>query len=205
MGLYSHLRESWKSSEPEFNELYKQKMIQWRQEPVTVRIDRPTRLDRARSLGYKAKNGFVVVRQRVDRGGHMRPKITGGRRPKHSRRLLVLGKNYQRIAEERANDKYPNCEVLNSYFAGKDGQHYWYEIILVDRDAPEIKADRNISWIAGHAGRAYRGLTSAGKKTRGLGRTGLGAEKLRPSKSASYRRKVRMQAARKSGKGKKLY
>ena len=31
-----------------------------------------------------------------------------------------LDKNYQLIAEERTSKKYPNCEVLNSYYVAKD-------------------------------------------------------------------------------------
>ena len=35
------------------------------------------RIDRARSLGYKPKQGVIIVRQRVIRGGRMRPDIKG--------------------------------------------------------------------------------------------------------------------------------
>ncbi|ALV62505.1 LSU ribosomal protein L15e [Thermococcus sp. 2319x1] len=40
-----------------------------------------------------------------------------------------------------------------------------------------------IAWIAGkaHKGRVFRGLTSAGKRSRGLLNKGKGAEKVRPS------------------------
>ena len=58
------------------------RMIEWRHGPSTARVEYPTRLDRARSLGYKAKEGYVVVRSRVRRGGRNRPKIMGGRRPR---------------------------------------------------------------------------------------------------------------------------
>ena len=58
--------------------------------------------------------------------------------------------NYQSVAEQRTVDKYPNCEVLNSYYVGQDGTHFWYEIILVDRDSPTILADKNINWITEH-------------------------------------------------------
>lgn len=191
MGYLKYMREAWKKPKANF-ELWTQRLIQWRKEPSTLRIERPTRIDRARSLGYKAKQGYIIVRQRVIRGGHMRPKITGGRRPRHSRRRLVLDKNYQRIAEERAAKKFRNCEVLNSYWVGKDGKHYWYEIILVDSSHPSILADPRISWIGEnqHKGRVIRGLTSAGRKSRGLRHKGRGAEHLRPSRHAAYVRKV---------------
>lgn len=78
--------------------------------------------------------------------------------------------NYQWIAQQRAARKFTNLEVLNSYFLGKDGVHYFYEVILVDPERPEIKNDKTINWIAkpGNRGRVFRGLTSAAKKSRGL-------------------------------------
>jgi len=189
MGLYKHVRELWKQPRKNLGDLWKQRLIQWRREPVTLRIERPTRIDRARSLGYKAKQGFVVVRQRLSSGGRMREKFKSGRRPKHYRRKKIVSKSYQLIAEERAVRKFVNCEVLNSYFVAKDGKNYWYEIILVDKNHPNIKADPRLRWIAGkkHTRRVFRGLTSAGRKMRGLRRKGRGAEKIRPSQRAKMR------------------
>ncbi len=170
MGLYQHIRKIWKKPTKEYSALFKQRMIQWRAEPSTVRVERPTRLDRARSLGYKAKPGFVIVRQRVLSGGRMRPKIRQGRRPKHNRRFMVLDKNYRQVAEGRAAAKFPNLEVLNSYFLAKDGKNYWFEVIFVDKSHPAIQADSNINWIASNKNRrrVFRGLTSAAIKSRGM-------------------------------------
>ena len=83
MGYLKYVREAWKKELAP--ELTKERLIKWRREPATIRVEHPTRPDRAHSLGYKAKQGFIVVRQRVMRGGRMRPKIHGGRRPKASR------------------------------------------------------------------------------------------------------------------------
>ena len=169
---------------------YREKVRAWNKEGSVERLARPTNPGRARALGYKAKQGFVVVRQRVDRGGRQRPKIRAGRRSKRFGSRKVVGKSYQWIAEERAAKKYPNCEVLNSYYAAEDGQHYWYEIILVDKAHPQILADKNLGWIAEkqHRGRVFRGLTSAARKSRGLLNKGKGAEKIRPSLSAHDRK-----------------
>ena len=186
MGIYKHIREAWKK--PKQMEHWRSRLIQWRREPVTIRIRRPTRLDKARSLGYKAKPGFIIVRQRINRGGKMRPQHRAGRRSKHMRRRLVLGKNYQQLAEERASKKYVNCEVLNSYEVAKDGKHYWFEVILVDRAHPVIKSDKKIAWICNQKGRVQRGITSAGRKSRGLRNKGKGAEKHRPSLRAHERK-----------------
>ncbi|MBR9698855.1 50S ribosomal protein L15e [Candidatus Woesearchaeota archaeon] len=189
MGMYKYVRAAWKR--PKENSLYRERLIAWRQEPVTIRINRPTRIDRARSLGYKAKQGYIVVRQRVKRGKRQHPKsLKGGRRPKTSSLVKILDKSYQQISEERAARKYVNCEVLNSYPVAEDGNHFWFEVILVDRTNPHILADDKINWISLEKNRVFRGKTSAGRKSRGLRHKGKGAEKLRPSKSAAYRRKA---------------
>ncbi|MBW2990981.1 50S ribosomal protein L15e [Candidatus Woesearchaeota archaeon] len=179
MGMYKHIRELWKKPKKNLGEVQRNRLILWRKQPVTVRIKKPTRIDRARSLGYKAKQGFIVLRQRVIRGGRMKPTHKKGRRPKRYTRTKTLKKNYQWIAEERAVKKYTNCEVLNSYWVGQDGKHYWYEVILIDRNHPNIKKDIYLKRIAKQRGRVHRGLTSAGKKTRGLRKKGKGAEKIR--------------------------
>ncbi len=166
MAIYKHIRELWKKPKENLGDIYKQRLIAWRREPATIRIKRPTRLDRARSLGYRAKQGFVIVRQRVNKGGHKRPTIRKGRRSKHSSQRKNLSLNYQAIAEQRAQKHFVNCEVLNSYLVGKDGRHYWHEVILVDRAHPNIIKDDKINWICLKKGRVYRGLTAAGRKSK---------------------------------------
>uniref|UniRef100_A0A7N5JEC0 Ribosomal protein L15 n=1 Tax=Ailuropoda melanoleuca TaxID=9646 RepID=A0A7N5JEC0_AILME len=46
---------------------------QYRQLSALHRAPRPTRPDKARRLGYKAKQGYVIYRIRVRRGGRKRP------------------------------------------------------------------------------------------------------------------------------------
>ena len=188
MSLRSHLRRVWKDPTESLDSLWKERLIQWRKDPATLRLERPTRLDRAHALGYKAKNGILVVRQRVLRGGHVRTR-PGGRKAKRMSVKRILHKGYQQIAEERAAKSFKNCEVLNSYWVAQDGQHYWFEIILVDRAHPEVIADKNLSWVKTTRGRIYRGLTSSAKGTRGLSRKGKGAEHIRPSRRANLRKK----------------
>ncbi len=182
MGIYKYLRQAWKKPRETLGQAYRNKLIQFRTEPVTIRIERPTRLNKARALGYKPKQGIILVRQKVLRGGHTRPKHAGGRRAKKMTHRMTLMKNYQAIAEMRANKEYKNCEVLNSYLVGQDGKSYWYEIILVDRNNPSVLAYKPYAGIAGQRGRVYRGLTSASRKSRGLRRIGRGSEKMRPSR-----------------------
>ena len=187
-GLYQHVRETWNN--PKATQSHQQRqdrMVQWRREPVNCRIEKPTRIDAARRLGYKAKQGVIMVRTRVRRGGLRKGKIHMKRKPsKAGINKITMAKNTQRIAEERVNRHFPNLEVLNSYWVGQDGKHKYYEIILLDPSHPAIKSDKDLGWIAEthHRGRAYRGKTSAGKRGRGLHNKGKGAEKLRPSLKA---------------------
>jgi len=189
MGVYKHIRELWKKPRDSLGNVWKERLIDWRKEPTTIRIERPTRLDKARSLGYRAKQGIFMIRQRVNRGGRKRATIRAGRRSKHYGQRKDVSKSYQVVAEERTSKKYPNCEVLNSYYAGEDGVHYWYEVILVDTAHPQIRNDKSLKFLTepAHRGRAHRGLTSAGKKSRGLHGKGKGHEKVRPSHRAKKR------------------
>jgi len=168
-GLYHYLRELWKKPYERISD-YKEKLTAWRKEGAIVRLDKPTRIDRARALGYREKQGFVVVRVRIRKGGRRRPAYgRGGRKPKKAGIVTFTPKkSHQLIAEERAARKYPNLEVLNSYWVGDDGTYKYFEVILVDPNHPAIKSDKKINWILRQKGRVFRGLTSAGKKMRGL-------------------------------------
>jgi len=165
----------------ESKKLQKTRLIAWRREPSIIKLEKPTKIDRARALGYRAKQGFIITRVRLLRGGRKRPLIKKGRRTKHRRRKKVISISYKTIAEQRANRKYPNLEVLNSYLVAKDGKNYWYEIILVDPYLSVIEKDKKINWISSkkHTKRALRGLTSSARKSRGLRKKGKGAEKVR--------------------------
>jgi large subunit ribosomal protein L15e len=179
-GMYHYLRDLWKKPKV----VYKTKMIEWRKSNSVVRVDKPLRLDRAHALGYKAKKGFSVARVRIRRGGRKRPSRMGlGRRSKRQTIRKTLKMNYKWVAEQRVARKFSNLEVLNSYFIGKDGKHYFFEVILVDPSRPEIKTDRQIKWILSkkHKARAFRGLTSSARKSRGLRKKGKRAIKTRPS------------------------
>ncbi|MHA1230185.1 MAG: 50S ribosomal protein L15e [Candidatus Helarchaeota archaeon] len=191
---YKYMTELWyraKAKNSPIRDLQRQRLIQYRKENAVVRVERPTKLARARNLGYKAKQGYIIVRSRVRRGSRRKSRPSSGRKPKHQGVLkITMRKNLQRIAEERAARKYPNLEVLNSYWVAEDGRYKWYEIIMVDPHHPVIKNDPKINWICEkqHKGRVFRGLTSAGKKSRGLRHKGIGAEKIRPSLRAHKRR-----------------
>jgi len=164
-GMYHYLRQAWKK--PDIKEL-RQRMIDWRRGDAIVRVEKPLRLDRARSIGYKAKPGFVVARVKLMRGGRTRSRPSSGRRTKRMTSKKVLKMNYQEVAEQRAAKAFHNLEVLNSYWIGEDGIYYFYEVILVDPLHPQIRNDSDLKWILNNRGRAFRGMTSAGRKARGI-------------------------------------
>ncbi|MBN2101306.1 MAG: 50S ribosomal protein L15e [Candidatus Aenigmarchaeota archaeon] len=166
--MLKHLTEIWKKPKENLGDVWKNRLIKLRTEGTVVRVDKPTRPDRAKRLGYKAKQGFVVVRAKVPKGTRKRPKVAGGRRPKTAGRFFPPDKSKQQMAEEKASRKYPNMEVLNSYYLTEDGRHKWYEIILADTSHPAVKKDKERKWVASgkHKGRANRGLTSSAKKSR---------------------------------------
>lgn len=189
---YGYVRDAWKKPDETYvDELRWERLQKWRKEGSVTRIERPTRIDRARSLGYKAKQGIIVTRVKVRRGGLKKSRYIRGRRTHNmGMRKITAGKSIQRIAEERAGRKYPNMEVLNSYWVAEDGKFKWYEVILIDPNHPVIQSDKRLNWVCNPAnrGRAQRGLTSAGKKGRGLMVRGNGSEKNRPSLRAHMNR-----------------
>lgn len=150
-GYYKYVAELWKHPERgPLAEIYRKRLVEWRRQPAVVRVERPTRINRARALGYKAKPGFVVVRVRVKKGGLNRPRPRSGRRPK---RMGVHGysphKSAQLIAEERASRKFPNLIVLGSYWVGEDGMHKWYEVVMLDPHHPCVMNDLERNAIGG--------------------------------------------------------
>lgn len=182
--MYDYVGDQWKKPDTSYKSPQQQRLIQWRKEENFIRVDKPLRIDRARSLGYKAKPGYIVARARVRRGSLRKPTIKGGRKPSAKGiKKITAGKSTQRIAEERTAKRYPNMEVLNSYWIGEDGKHHYYEVILVDPVHPSIMKDPKINWITdvSNKRRVLRGKTSAGQKGRGLRHKGKGAEKVRPS------------------------
>lgn len=185
VNLYSNVRQFWrKPRSEEFKAVQKPRLMQWRRESSTIRIEHPTRIDRARALGYRAKSGYIIVRQKVRRGSRRMPRPVRGRKGKNMAVSdITSGRNLRAIAETRASKHFPNMEVLGSYWVGQDGRSKWFEIILVDPHHPVIKSDHRIKWISNRTeqGRVFRGLTAAGRKYRGLYNKGKGSEKVRPS------------------------
>eukprot|EP00753_Platysulcus_tardus_P010819 PLAT3079.1.p2 GENE.PLAT3079.1~~PLAT3079.1.p2 ORF type:complete len:207 (-),score=73.44 PLAT3079.1:187-807(-) len=173
MGAYKYMEELWKRKQCDVMRfLQRVRAWEYRQMPKLWRLPRPTRPDKARRLGYKAKQGYVLYRVAVRRGGRKRPARHGiiFGKPTHS------GINEQKprrslraLAEERAGRRLGGLRVLNSYWVNQDGLYKYFEVILVDPAHKRIRNDPRINWIckATMKHRELRGLTSAGRASRG--------------------------------------
>ena len=131
----------WKENSPEL----RSRVILWRKQDAVTRIEKPSRILRARRLGYKAKQGIIVVRMRVGTGGMRRQRPRGGRRPKHLGVTRIKADDSMKVvSERRVLERYPNMKLLGSYFLYKDGMYYWYEVILADPSHPRIVKDKEL-------------------------------------------------------------
>jgi large subunit ribosomal protein L15e len=123
----------------------RQRAVIWRNQNALTRVEKPSRIARARRLGYKAKQGIIVVRMRVGTGGMRKQRPRGGRRPKHLGVTKIKADvSMKQVSERRVLERYPNMKLLGSYFLYKDGMHYWFEIILADPSHPRIAKDKEM-------------------------------------------------------------
>jgi large subunit ribosomal protein L15e len=143
--MYTYVAGTWRKMWKEHSDELKAKAIEWRKQPTMIRIERPSNIDRARRLGYKAKQGFIVVRIKVGRGGMRKQRPKAGRRPKHLGVVRIKQSDSMRkVAERRVAEKHPNMQVIGSYYLYKDGKNYWFECILVDKNHPSIFKDKEL-------------------------------------------------------------
>ncbi len=135
---------------------------------AVVKVERPTNLVSARSVGYKAKQGVFVARVRVRKGTGIRQRPKNKRRPKRQGKAKLSRRiSTQAMAEQKASKKFENAEALGSYKVAEDGQWHYFEVVLADRTASTIVSDKNLKWLVkGQKGRAERGKTFAGRVNR---------------------------------------
>ena len=195
MGAYKYLEEIWKKKQSDLMRfVLRMRTWEYRQLPAIHRCSRPSRPEKARKMGYKAKQGFVVYRVRIRRGGRKKPVRKGiiiGKPKSQGVIGLKMKKSLRAVAEQRVGKKLGNLRVLNSYWVGQDSTFKFFEVILVDPSHKAIRRDPKINWIARPVmkRRDERGLTSAGKKFRGLKVKGVSDNKNRPSRNANYKRR----------------
>lgn len=150
-------------------------LVEARQNEVVFRKDKPSFLERARKLGYKAKNGYSVWGVRIRKGDAIRNYSNGNTRGKCVNAGIHQIKpklNKQAEAEQIIGKQLGGLRVLNSYKVGQDLRYHHFEVIMVDASLESIRNDHKINWICNsvHKHREMRGLTSAGRKSRGLGK-----------------------------------
>merc|ERR1712187_163702 len=191
---YKYLEELWRKKQSDVMRFI-QRVRTWefRQLPAVHRASRPTRADKARKLGYKAKQGYLIYRVRVKRGGCKRRVAKGivyGKPCGHGINKKKARRNLRSVAEERVGRKCGGLRVLNSYWVTADAVHKWFEVIMVDPFHKCIRDDPRMNWIckATMKHRELRGLTAAGRRARGLRAKGKRASKIRPSKNACYKK-----------------
>ena len=195
MGVYKYLEELWKRKQTDLMRfILRMRTWEYRQLPALTRCTRSSRPDKARKLGYKRKQGFIIYRVRIRRGGRKRPVAKGiiYGKPKHQGVVgLKFARSLRSVAEERAGKKIPNLRVLNSYWVGQDSTYKFFEVIMVDPSHQAIRGDAKINWICRpvQKHRELRGLTSAGKRYRGLRTKGRNDNKNRPSRRANWKRR----------------
>ncbi|KAG9042919.1 60S ribosomal protein L15 [Tulasnella sp. UAMH 9824] len=164
---------------------------EYRQLNVIHRAHRPSRPDKARRLGFKSKQGYVIYRIRVRRGGRKRPVHKGivyGKPTHQGVTKLKYKRSLKTTAEERVGRRCGNLRVLNSYWINEDQIYKYYEVILVDPSHKTIRRDPRINWICApvHKRREARALTSVGKKNRGIAK---GHRYRRSPRKATWKRR----------------
>ncbi|RIB05546.1 ribosomal protein L15e [Gigaspora rosea] len=192
---YKYLEELYKKKQSDvLRFLLRVRCWEYRQLNVIHRASRPSRPDKARRLGYKAKQGYVIYRIRVRRGGRKRPVPKGATygKPVHQGvNQLKYQRSLRATAEERVGRKCGNLRVLNSYWVNQDSTYKYYEVILVDPNHKAVRRDPKINWIVSskHKHREARGLTGIGKKNRGIGKGHRFNKTKGGGRSANWRRR----------------
>eukprot|EP01135_Chromosphaera_perkinsii_P005445 Nk52_evm3s351 gene=Nk52_evmTU3s351 len=186
MGAYKYIEELYKKKQSDvLRFLLRVRCWQYRQLASIHRASRPSRPDKARRMGYKAKQGYVIYRVRVRRGGRKRPVPKGtpyGKPKGMGVNQLKFQRSLRSTAEERVGRACAGLRVLNSYWACQDATYKYFEVIMIDTHHKAIRRDPRINWLANavHKHRELRGLTAAGKANRGLGK-GHGYSKVKGS------------------------
>ncbi|KAL5479942.1 hypothetical protein EMCRGX_G023545 [Ephydatia muelleri] len=176
MGVYKYLEELWRKKQSDLLRfLLRVRCWQYRQLTSVHRASRPTRPDKARRLGKKPVSKGIV---------YGKPKNVGINQLKFQRSL-------RSVAEERAGRYCGALRVLSSYWVGQDSIYKYFEVIMIDPQHKAIRRDPRINWLVKpvHKHRELRGLTSAGRQNRGLGKGHLHNKVKGGSRYASWKRR----------------
>merc|ERR1711953_778930 len=203
MGAYKYQQELWRKKQSDtMKYILRVRTWHYRHLPSIHRAVTPTRPAKARQMGYKAKQGFSVFRVRVRRGCRKRlaPKgATYGKPVNEGVNSLKFQRKIQSVAEERVGKAMGGLRVMNSYWVGEDSTDKYFETICVDPNHKAIRRDGEVNWIASNKQkhRELRGLTSAGKKSRGLGHGHRFTQTMGGSRHKAWKRRNTLQLRRK--------
>jgi large subunit ribosomal protein L15e len=174
MGAYKYVEELYRRKQSDvMHYILRIRCWEYRQLAAVHRAGKPSRPDKAHRLGYKAKQGYVIYRVRVRRGNRKRevykgqtfgkPRNAGVNQLKHTMSMRLR-------AEQKVGKACPSLRVLNSYWVNSDTVYKYYEIILIDPSHNAIRNDGEVNWICNpvHKHREMRGLTAAGRVSRGI-------------------------------------
>ncbi|KAK3101313.1 hypothetical protein FSP39_002627 [Pinctada imbricata] len=203
MGAYKYMQEIYRKKQSDvLRFLLRVRCWQYRQLSAIHRAPKPSRPDKARRLGYRAKQGYVIYRVRVRRGGRKRPVPKGatyGKPTNQGVNQLKFQRSLRSVAEERAGKKCGALRVLNSYWVAQDSTYKFFEIVMVDPFHKAIRRDPKIQWLCKpvHKHRELRGLTSAGKNSRGLGKGHTFTKTIGGSRRANWKKNNTLSLRRK--------
>merc|ERR1719389_567466 len=114
MGAYKYLEEFWRKKQSDVVRfILRVRSWEYRQLPVIHKAQRPSRPDKARKLGYKRKQGYVVYRIRIRRGGRKRQVAKGcvyGKPVNQGINKLKFERTHKNVAE----DKLPRVAFMES-------------------------------------------------------------------------------------------
>ncbi|GFG30090.1 hypothetical protein Cfor_09510 [Coptotermes formosanus] len=165
MGAYKYIQELYRKKQSDVMRfLLRIRCWQYRQLTTMHRAPRPSRPDKARRMGYKAKQVYLDV-----------------------------------CFQERVGRRCGGLRVLNSYWVAQDSTYKYYEVILIDPSHKAIRHDPKANWICKSVmkHRELRGLTSAGRKSRGLGKGHRYSQTIGGSRRAAWLRRNSLQLHRK--------
>ena len=202
MDAYKYIQEQWRKKQSDVMRfLLRVRCWQYCQLSAVHGAPCPTWPDKARQLGYKAKQGYIIYRIHVHHGGRkcLVPKGATYSKPvRHGVNQLKFARNLQCVAEERAGCHCGALRVLNSYWLGEDSTYKFSEVILIDPFHKAIRRNPDTQWITKpvHKHREMCGLTSAGQKSCGLGKALKFQHTVGGSRRAAWRRHNTLQLHR---------
>uniref|UniRef100_A0A8D0QSV8 Ribosomal protein L15 n=1 Tax=Sus scrofa TaxID=9823 RepID=A0A8D0QSV8_PIG len=176
MGAYKYIQELWRKKQSDIMcFLLQVRCWQYHQLCAFHRAPCPTRPDRASRLGYKAKEGYVIYRICVHRGGRKCPVpkgATNGKPVHHGVNQLKFAQSLQSVAEERAGHHCGVLKVLNSYWVGEDSMYKF-----IDSFHKAVRRNPDTQWITKpvHKHREIRGLEKGHKFHQTIGGSGHAA------------------------------